>query len=107
LAFTLKEASAALGVGKTTLYAVIADRRLAAVKLRHRTLIPAGALACLARLAASGETSLTVRCLKPRTELCSLQLPEASSTGLGTTTSSHWLISSGAAPKSLRQQISD
>jgi excisionase family DNA binding protein len=44
LAFTLKEASAALGVGRTTLYAAIADGRLAAVKLGNRTLIPADAL---------------------------------------------------------------
>jgi excisionase family DNA binding protein len=39
LAFTLKEASAALGVGRTTLYAAIADGRLTAVKLGNRTLI--------------------------------------------------------------------
>jgi len=44
LTFTMKEASAALGVGKTTLYAAIADGRLAAVKLGNRTLIPADAL---------------------------------------------------------------
>jgi len=44
LAFTLKEGSAALGVGRTTLYAAIADGRLAAVKLGQRTLIPAEAL---------------------------------------------------------------
>lgn len=44
LAFTLKEASAALGIGKTTLYAAMADGRLAAVKLGNRTLIPADAL---------------------------------------------------------------
>ncbi len=41
LTFTLKEASAALGIGKTTLHAAIADGRLAAVKLGNRTLIPA------------------------------------------------------------------
>jgi len=44
LAFTMKEASAALGIGRTTLYAAIADGRLAAVKLGNRTLIPADAL---------------------------------------------------------------
>ncbi len=44
LTFTMKEASTALGVGKTTLYAAIADGRLAAVKLGNRTLIPADAL---------------------------------------------------------------
>lgn len=54
LMFTLKEASAALGVGKTTLYAVIADSRLSAVKLGNRTLIPAEALrAWLASLPAA------------------------------------------------------
>jgi excisionase family DNA binding protein len=44
LAFTLKEASAALGIGRTTLYAAIADGRLGAVKVGARTLIPADAL---------------------------------------------------------------
>lgn len=44
LAFTMKEASAALGIGRTTLYAAIANGRLAAVKLGNRTLIPADAL---------------------------------------------------------------
>jgi excisionase family DNA binding protein len=44
LAFTLKEASAVLGIGKTTLYAAIANGRLAAVKLGNRTLTPASAL---------------------------------------------------------------
>jgi excisionase family DNA binding protein len=44
LAFTLKEASAALGIGKTTLYQAMAGGRLVAVKLGNRTLIPADAL---------------------------------------------------------------
>lgn len=44
LTFTMKEASVALGVGKTTLYAAIAEGRLAAVKLGNRTLIPADSL---------------------------------------------------------------
>ncbi len=44
LAFTLKEASAAIGVGRTTLYAAIADGRLLALKMGNRTLIPAESL---------------------------------------------------------------
>ncbi len=44
LAFTLKEASAAIGVGRTTLYAAIADGRLIALKMGNRTLIPAESL---------------------------------------------------------------
>lgn len=44
LTFTMKEASVALGVGKTTLYRAIAEGRLAALKLGNRTLIPADAL---------------------------------------------------------------
>lgn len=44
LAFTLKEASAAIGVGETTLYAAIADGRLLALKMGNRTLIPAESL---------------------------------------------------------------
>lgn len=44
LMFTMKEASVGLGVGKTTLYAAIAEGRLAAVKLGNRTLIPADSL---------------------------------------------------------------
>lgn len=44
LMFTMKEASVALGVGRTTLYAAIAEGRLAAAKLGNRTLIPADSL---------------------------------------------------------------
>lgn len=44
LAYTLKEASAALGIGKTTLYEAIAAGQLRAVKLGNRTLIMAEAL---------------------------------------------------------------
>lgn len=44
ITFTLKEASSALGVGKTTLYAAIADGRLVALKMGSRTLIPADSL---------------------------------------------------------------
>lgn len=43
-AFTLKEASAAIGVGKTTLYGAIADGHLVALKMGSRTLIPAESL---------------------------------------------------------------
>jgi excisionase family DNA binding protein len=41
LAFTLKEAFAALGIGRTTLFAAITDGRIAGVKLGARTLTPA------------------------------------------------------------------
>lgn len=44
LTFTMKEAATAMGVGKTTLYAAIADGRLRALKLGNRTLIPAESL---------------------------------------------------------------
>lgn len=44
LTYSLKEASAALGVGKTTLYKALADGALTAVKLGNRTLIPAESL---------------------------------------------------------------
>lgn len=55
LTFTMKEASAALGVGRTTLYAAIADGRLGAVKLGARTLIQREALcAWLTSLPAAG-----------------------------------------------------
>lgn len=40
LAYTLKEASAALGVGKTTIYKALAKGALHAKKLGSRTLIP-------------------------------------------------------------------
>ena len=44
LAYTLKEASATLGVGKTTIYKALATGELHAKKLGSRTLIPADAL---------------------------------------------------------------
>jgi excisionase family DNA binding protein len=44
LAYTLKEASLALGIGKTTLYKAIAEGHLSAIKLGNRTLIPADVL---------------------------------------------------------------
>jgi len=40
LTYNLKEAATALGIGKTTLYKAIAERRLRAIKLGSRTLIP-------------------------------------------------------------------
>lgn len=44
LTYTLKQASAALGIGMTTLYKAISEGRLAAIKLGNRTLIPADGL---------------------------------------------------------------
>jgi excisionase family DNA binding protein len=44
LVYTTKEAAAALGIGRTTLWKAISDGRLAALKLGSRTLIPADAL---------------------------------------------------------------
>jgi len=44
LTYTMKEAAAALGVSRTTLWRVVADGDLAAIKLDSRTLIPADAL---------------------------------------------------------------
>ncbi len=44
LAFTMKEAAAALGIGRTTLWRAISDGKLVALKLGGRTLIPADAL---------------------------------------------------------------
>lgn len=41
LAYTIKEAASALGIGRTTIYAAIRDGKIPAVKLGHRTLIPA------------------------------------------------------------------
>lgn len=41
LAYTIKEASAALGIGRSTIYAAIRDGKITAVKLGQRTLIPA------------------------------------------------------------------
>jgi excisionase family DNA binding protein len=39
IAYTVQEATAALGIGRTTLYALIKDRQLPVVKVGHRTLI--------------------------------------------------------------------
>ena len=44
LTYTVKEAAAALGVGKSGLYKAMAEGKLVAVKLGNRTLIPADAL---------------------------------------------------------------
>lgn len=44
LTYTMKEASLALGIGKTSLWKAMSDGRLAAIKLGSRTLIPAEAL---------------------------------------------------------------
>jgi excisionase family DNA binding protein len=44
LTYTMKEAAAALGVGRTTLWRAISDGNLVALKLGSRTLIPADAL---------------------------------------------------------------
>ena len=44
LTYSIKEAAAALGVGRTTLWGAISDGKLAAMKLGSRTLIPADAL---------------------------------------------------------------
>jgi excisionase family DNA binding protein len=44
LTYTTKEAAAALGVSRTTLWRAIADNRLTAIKLGNRTLIPADTL---------------------------------------------------------------
>lgn len=44
LSYTLKEAAAAIGVGRSTLHKAIAEGRLKAVKLGNRTLIPADTL---------------------------------------------------------------
>lgn len=44
LTYSLKEAAAALGVGKSTLYKALSDGALSAVKLGNRTLIPADSL---------------------------------------------------------------
>jgi len=47
LAYSPKEACAALSIGKTKLYALIKERRLRAVRLGCRTLIPAESLRAL------------------------------------------------------------
>ena len=44
LTYTIKEAAAALGVGRTTLWRAVADGKLPAVKFGSRTLIPADGL---------------------------------------------------------------
>ena len=44
LAYSIKEAATAVGVGRTTLWKAIAEERLLAVKLGTRTLIPSDAL---------------------------------------------------------------
>lgn len=44
LAYTMKEAAAALGIGRTTLWRAVSEGQLAALKLGSRTLIPADAL---------------------------------------------------------------
>jgi excisionase family DNA binding protein len=44
ITYTMREASMALGVGKTTLWKAISEGKLAAIKLGSRTLIPADAL---------------------------------------------------------------
>lgn len=44
LTYTLKEAAAALGVGRTTLWRAVSEGKLRAIKLGSRTLIPADAL---------------------------------------------------------------
>jgi excisionase family DNA binding protein len=44
LTYTIKEAAAALGVGRTTLWRAVSDGKLPAVKFGSRTLIPADGL---------------------------------------------------------------
>lgn len=44
LTYTLKDATAAIGIGRTTLYKAISDGRLKAVKFGRRTLITADIL---------------------------------------------------------------
>lgn len=44
LAYSIKEAAAVVGVGRTTLWKAITEERLLAVKLGTRTLIPSDAL---------------------------------------------------------------
>lgn len=44
LTYTMKEAAAAIGIGRTTLHKAIASGELRAVKLGNRTLIPGDAL---------------------------------------------------------------
>ena len=44
LAYTVPEALYATGLGRTTLYALIAERKLRIIKVGSRTLIPADSL---------------------------------------------------------------
>lgn len=44
LAYSIKEAAAALRIGRTTLWRAVKDKKLAITKLGNRTLIPADAL---------------------------------------------------------------
>jgi len=44
LAYSIRDAATALGIGRTTLYRLIQDGQLAVVKVGARTLIPAGSL---------------------------------------------------------------
>ena len=47
LAYTVGEAVAALGIGKTTLYKLIKEGQINTVKIGARTLIPTGAIQSL------------------------------------------------------------
>lgn len=44
ITYTVREAASALGIGRTSIWMAIKDGRLAAIKLGHRTLIPAESL---------------------------------------------------------------
>ncbi|KQP50554.1 excisionase family DNA-binding protein [Methylobacterium sp. Leaf108] len=44
LAYTVPEALYAIGLGRTTLYVLIAERKLRTIKVGSRTLIPADSL---------------------------------------------------------------
>ncbi|MCJ2035753.1 excisionase family DNA-binding protein [Methylobacterium sp. J-068] len=44
LAYTISEALYATGLGRTTLYALVADKKLRTIKVGSRTLIPADSL---------------------------------------------------------------
>ncbi len=44
IAFTVSEASQAIGVGRSLIYRLIAQKRLAAIKVDGRTLVPASSL---------------------------------------------------------------
>ncbi len=44
ITYTVKDAAAAIGISRTTIWAAISDGRLAAYKLGQRTLIPAESL---------------------------------------------------------------